>query len=87
MEDYDVFNEMQNVKDRITIIVIEDDENFVNLNLLNSNIEIMPIRFSYDLSNFPCGFLLYIKYYYDVVFKHYIEFNCYYIFTCNINHC
>ena len=57
MEDYDVFNEMQNVKDRITIIVIEDDENFVNLNLLNSNIEIMPIRFSYDLSNFSDSYI------------------------------
>lgn len=57
MEDYDVFNEMQNVKDRITIIVIEDDENFVNLNLLNSNIAIMPIRFSYDLSNFSDSYI------------------------------
>lgn len=57
MEDYDVFNEMQNVKDRITIIVIEDDENFVNLNLLDSNIEIMPIRFSYDLSNFSDSYI------------------------------
>ena len=57
MEDYDVFNEMQNIKDRITIIVIEDDENFVNLNLLNSNIEIMPIRFSYDLSNFSDSYI------------------------------
>lgn len=57
MEDYDVFNEMQNVKDRITIIVIEDDENFVNLNLLDSNIELMPIRFSYDLSNFSDSYI------------------------------
>ena len=57
MEDYDVFNEMQNVKDRITIIVIEDDENFVNLNLLDSNIEAMPIRFSYDLSNFSDSYI------------------------------
>ena len=57
MEDYDVFNEMQNIKDRITIIVIEDDENFVNLNLLDSNIEIMPIRFSYDLSNFSDSYI------------------------------
>lgn len=57
MEDYDVFNEMQNVKDKITIIVIEDDENFVNLNLLDSNIEIMPIRFSYDLSNFSDSYI------------------------------
>ena len=69
MEDYDVFNEMQNVKDRITIIVIEDDENFVNLNLLDSNIEIMPIRFSYDLSNFSDSYINKTKnwfiFYYD----------------------
>lgn len=57
MEDYGVFNEMQNNKDRMTIIVIEDDEDFVNLNLLNSNIEIIPIRFSYDLSNFDDSYI------------------------------
>ena len=57
MEDYDVFNEMQNIEGRMTIIVIEDDEDFVNLNLLNSNIEIIPIRFSYDLSNFSDSYI------------------------------
>lgn len=57
MEDYDIFNEMQNIEGRMTIIVIEDDEDFVNLNLLNSNIEIIPIRFSYDLSNFSDSYI------------------------------
>ena len=57
MEDYGVFNEMQNNKDRMTIIVIEDDDDFVNLNLINSNIEIIPIRFSYDLSNFDDSYI------------------------------
>ena len=37
MEDYDVFNEMQNIKDKRTIIIIEDDENFIIQNLLDSS--------------------------------------------------
>lgn len=52
MEDYDVFSEMQNLKNKKTILIIEDDENFINNNLLSSEIEIIPIRFSYDLSSF-----------------------------------
>ena len=52
MEDYDVFNEMQNIKDKRTIIIIEDDENFIIQNLLDSSLEIIPIRFNYDLSYF-----------------------------------
>ena len=52
MEDYDVFNEMQNIKDKSTIIIIEEDENFIIHNLLNSSFEIIPIRFNYDLSCF-----------------------------------
>lgn len=51
MEDYDVFLEMQNLKNKKTILIIEDDENFIN-NVLSSEIEIIPIRFSYDLSSF-----------------------------------
>ena len=35
MEDYDVFNEMQNIKDKRTIIIIEDDEKFIIQNLLD----------------------------------------------------
>ena len=46
MEDYDVFNEMQNIKDKRTIIIIEDDENFIIQNLLDSSLEIIPIRFN-----------------------------------------
>lgn len=34
MEDYDVFVEMQNKKDKRAIIIIEDDENFIIQNLL-----------------------------------------------------
>ena len=57
MEDYDVFNEMQDIKDKITIIVIEDDENFIIQNLLNSYFEIIPIRFNYDLSSFSNDYI------------------------------
>ena len=53
MEDYDVFNEMQNLNDRQVIAVIEDDEDFFTQNLFNLNsVEVMPIRHNYDLSNF-----------------------------------
>ena len=52
MEDYDVFNEMQNIKDKSTIIIIENDEKFIIKNLLNSSFKIIPIRFDYDLSCF-----------------------------------
>ena len=53
MEDYDVFNEMQNINDRQVIAIIEDDEEFVAQKLFSLNsIEVMPIRYNYDLSNF-----------------------------------
>ena len=53
MEDYDVFNEMQNLNDRQVIAAIEDDEEFFTQNLFNLNsVEVMPIRYNYDLSNF-----------------------------------
>lgn len=52
MEDYDVFLEMQNLKNKKTILIIEDDEKFISNNLLSSEIEIIPIRLSYDLSSF-----------------------------------
>ena len=57
MEDYDVFNEMQNIKDKRTIIIIEDDENFIIQNLLDSSLEIIPIRFNYDLSCFSNSYI------------------------------
>lgn len=57
MEDYDVFNEMQNIKNRKSIIVVEDDEKFVMKNLLDSAFEIIPIRFNYDLSCFSNNYI------------------------------
>lgn len=57
MEDYDVFNEMQNIKNKSTIIIIEDDENFIIKNLLDSSFEIIPIRFNYDLSCFSNSYI------------------------------
>lgn len=52
MEDYDVFGEMQNLKDKQVVAFIEDDEDFIVNNLINSDNELIPIRFSYDLSCF-----------------------------------
>ena len=57
MEDYDVFVEMQNKKDKRAIIIIEDDENFIIQNLLDLSFEIIPIRFNYDLSYFSNSYL------------------------------
>ena len=57
MEDYDVFNEMQNIKSKKSIAIIEDDENFVIENLLDSTFEIMLIRLSYDLSCFSDNYI------------------------------
>lgn len=68
MEDYDVFNEMKNMKDKKSIIIIEDDENFIIENLINLDFEIIPIRFNYDLSCFSDDYIektakLFIYYY------------------------
>ena len=68
MEDYDVFNEMQNVKDKSVIAVIEDDENFIIQSFIDYGFEIIPIRFSYDLSCFSNEYIdktkeLFIYYY------------------------
>lgn len=57
MEDYDIFNEIQNIKDKNTIIIIEDDEKFIIQNLLDSSFEIIPIRFNYDLSCFSNNYI------------------------------
>ena len=57
MEDYGVFNEMQNLKDKKTVLIIEDDENFMVQNLLNLSFGIMPIRFNYDLSCFSNNYI------------------------------
>lgn len=69
MEDYDVFNEMQNLQTKKTIVVVEDDENFVIQNLLDlPSVEIIPIRFNYDLSGFSKDYVektkkLFVYYY------------------------
>lgn len=47
-----MFGEMQNLKDKQVVAFIEDDENFIVNNLINSDNELIPIRFSYDLSCF-----------------------------------
>ena len=52
MEDYDVFGEMQNLKDKQVVAFIEDDEDFIVNHLINSDNELIPIRLSYDLSCF-----------------------------------
>ena len=58
MDDYDVFNEMQNLNDRQVIAIIEDDEEFVAQKLFSLNsVEVMPIRYNYDLSNFADDYI------------------------------
>lgn len=53
MEDYDVFAEMQNLDKKIFVAIIEDDENFIINNLMKiKNVELIPIRITYDLSTF-----------------------------------
>ncbi len=52
MEDYDVFNEMQNLKSKKVILIIEDDEDFIFNYILDSDYEMMPFRFSYNLNDF-----------------------------------
>ena len=61
MEDYDIFNEMHDIDKKQLILVVEDDEKFIMNNLNNSNIEIMPIRFSYDLSMFSNEYIEFTK--------------------------
>jgi len=70
MEDYDVFNEMQNLNDKQVIAIIEDDEEFVVQKLFSLNsVEVMPIRYNYDLSNFNDDYIektkLLFTYYYN----------------------
>lgn len=49
MEDYDVINEMHNIKEKVVMFVEEDEKIY---KLLVNDCECMPIRFSYDVSNF-----------------------------------
>ena len=51
MEDYDVFNEMIDIKSKKCIMMFEDDEEFITNNILNSDFELIPLRLSYNLSN------------------------------------
>lgn len=50
MEDYTI-NEINNNTNKI-LLAIEDNEEYIKRFILNSNIELMPLRFSYDLSCF-----------------------------------
>ena len=52
MEDYDVFLEMQNLNTKIFVLMVEDDENYILNEIMPLNIQIIPLRFSYDLSKF-----------------------------------
>lgn len=68
MEDCDFF--LVKCRIKTTIIIIEDDENFVVENLFSSNIEIIPIKFNYDLFSFSNDYIaktkkLFIFYFYD----------------------
>lgn len=69
MEDYDVFSEMQNLKNKRCVLIIEDNEEFVISNFLSSEIEVIPIRFSYDLTSFSNQYIEITKqlftFYYD----------------------
>lgn len=49
MEDYDVFNEMY-LKNKKVVMIVEDDEKLFFE--ISSFCEVMPLRFSYDISNF-----------------------------------
>lgn len=57
MEDYCALAEMQDLKNKRVIAFVEDDENFAIDNLINSQNELIPIRFSYDLSNFSKDYI------------------------------
>ncbi len=69
MEDYDVFNEMNNIKTIIMGIDLDDEKFWQEEIISNSQIEFMPIRFSYNLKNFSNNYINKTKslfiYYYD----------------------
>ena len=48
MEDYDVLNEMHSINQKIVMLVEDDEKLFFDI---SSFCEVMPLRFSYDLSN------------------------------------
>ena len=49
MEDYDIINEMHNIKEKV-VMFVDDDEKIYKY--LSNYCECMPIRFSYDVSGF-----------------------------------
>lgn len=58
MEDYDAFLEMQNLENLKIVAIIEDDEEFILDELLDlPNVELMPIRYNYDLSGFSSEYI------------------------------
>ncbi len=74
MEDYDALQEMTNLEDLKIIAIIEDDERFIFDKLLDlPNVELMPIRHDYDLSNFSDEYIEKTKklftYYYNKLNK------------------
>ncbi len=69
MEDYDIYEEI-NRKYKVCALIIEDDEAFVMNDLLTEEeLEIIPIRFGYDLNMFSKEYTEKTKklfiYYYD----------------------
>ena len=54
MDDYDVFNEMNNIKEKIVMFVEEDEKIY---EFLKEECECIPFRFSYDVSNFSSNYL------------------------------
>lgn len=48
MEDYS-FEEMQNINKKI-LLAVEDNQEYILNNIINSDIELMPLRFDYNLS-------------------------------------
>lgn len=68
MEDYDVFNEMQNIKTIIMGIDITNEKFWEDNILENQALEFMPIRLNYDLDGFSKEYIektkkLFIYYY------------------------
>jgi len=54
MEDYDVLNEMHSINQKIVMLVEDDEKLFFDI---SSFCEVMPLRFSYDLSNFSDSYI------------------------------
>lgn len=55
MEDYSI-EEMHNINDKI-LLAVEDNQEYILENIVDHGIELMPLRFSYDLSKFSDFYL------------------------------